>query len=48
MKPSSIFSVRPSVFAIALLVLDMDAIHAQVAPGAGGSIIGQPPGQSPV
>lgn len=47
MKPSSIFSVRPSVFAVALIVLGVDTIHAQVTPGAGGSIIGQPPGQSP-
>src|SRR3569623_189753 len=50
MKSSSIFSVRPSVpsvLAIALLVLGADAIHAQVVPGAGGAIVGQPPGQGP-
>lgn len=47
MKPSSIFSVRPSVFAVALIVLGADAIHAQVTPSAGGAIIGQPPGQAP-
>jgi hypothetical protein len=47
MKPSSIFSLRPSVFAVALIVLGVDAIHAQVTPGAGGSIVGHPSGQSP-
>jgi len=50
MKSSSIFSVRPSVpsvLAIALLVVGADAIHAQVVPGAGGAIVGQPPGQAP-
>lgn len=50
MRASSIFSVRPSapyVLAIALLVLGMDVVHAQVTPGAGGAIIGQPPGQAP-
>lgn len=47
MKSLSIFSVRPSALAIALLVLGVDTIHAQVAPGAGGAIVGQPPGQAP-
>lgn len=50
MKSSSIFSVRPTAaLAIALLalVLGVDAIHAQVVPGAGGAIVGQPPGQAP-
>ncbi len=50
MKSSSIFSVRrsvPSALTIALLVLGADAIHAQVGPGAGGAMVGQPPGQGP-
>jgi hypothetical protein len=50
MKSSSSFSVRPSAaLAIALLVpvLGVDAIHAQVVPGAGGPVIGQTPGQAP-
>jgi hypothetical protein len=48
MKSSPIFSVcscAPSVLAIALLVLEMNVVHAQVPPG--GAIIGQPPGQAP-
>src|SRR6185437_44415 len=47
MKPSSIFSVRSCTFAVALTILGIDTIHAQIAPEAGGAIIGQPPGQSP-
>ena len=50
MKSSSIFSVRPTAalaIALLVLVLGVDAIHAQVVPGAGGAIVGQPPGQAP-
>lgn len=50
MKSSSIFSVRPTAalaIALLVLVLGVDAINAQVVPGAGGPIIGQTPGQAP-
>lgn len=46
MKPSSIFSARPSTFAVALIVFGIASIYAQVTFGAGSSIIGQPPGQA--
>ncbi len=50
MKSSSIFSVRPTAcigHRTARSRSGVDAIHAQVVPGAGGAIVGQPPGQAP-
>lgn len=43
MKPSSMLT-QPLVLAGALF-LGAGVIHAQVTPGPGGSIVGQPPGQ---
>jgi hypothetical protein len=47
MKTSSIFSVPSCTFAVALIITGIDTIHAQIAPQAGGTTIGQPPSQSP-
>ncbi|SOD42548.1 hypothetical protein [Nitrosovibrio sp. Nv4] len=44
MKLSSIFTVQSLVIAGAFF-LGTGSIHAQVTPGPGGSIVGQPPGQ---
>jgi hypothetical protein len=44
MKLSSIFPVKPLILA-GVFFLGSGAIHAQLTPGPGGSMVGQPPGQ---
>jgi hypothetical protein len=44
MKLSSIFPVKPLMLA-GVFFLGSGSIHAQLTPGPGGSIVGQPPGQ---
>ncbi len=44
MKFSSIFPVKPLILA-GVFFLGSGPIHAQLTPGPGGSMVGQPPGQ---
>jgi hypothetical protein len=44
MKLSSIFPFKPLLLA-GVFFLGSGAIHAQLTPGPGGSMVGQPPGQ---
>jgi hypothetical protein len=45
MKPYSIFTAGPLVLA-GMFFLAWGLAHAQLTPGPGGSIVGQPPGQN--